>query len=147
MCKLCFDHYVAKGGSLGDVDDFTEKSMLTLIQTYKGTKIPLLRSVAANFRDSQRWAKAGYYGWPTGGSTPPADRSQCEQCKLDYFEGRKPGRLKVSPKGKYKKIGTGEFSVHWASGRAKTFRKNLFGESEGWFGGPTWKPNPKDYDF
>jgi hypothetical protein len=147
MCRLCFDHYEAKGHNLGDVDDFIEKSILQLIRNYKGYNIPRLRSAAANFRDSKRWAKAGYYGWPAGGSTPPADRSQCEQSKLDYFEGRKPGRLKVNPEGKYKTIGTGEFAVHWASGRPKTLRKNRSGESEGCLAAQQWKPNPKDFDF
>jgi hypothetical protein len=148
MCKLCFDHFVAKGGSLSSVDEFTEKSMLTLIQTYKGTNLPFgLRTIAPNFRDSQRWARAGYAGWPTGGATPPGDRSQCAKCSLGYLDGRTPGRLKINNKGNYARIGTGEFAVHWASGRAKTFWSNLWDKSEGWFGGSTWKPNPKDYGF
>ena len=149
MCRECFDHYAGKSGS---VEEYTEKSMLTLIQTYKGTTLPLgILTASPNFRDSQRWARAGYAGWPGGGSTPPPDRSQCTRCALTYDQGKAPGRLKVSPRGTYARLGTGDFSVHWASSRLSTFNKNVnpwsSGKSEGWFGGSTWKLNPKDYGF
>jgi len=66
MCKLCFDHYVAKeGNNLGDIEGFTSKRMLSLIELYK--------SDAKNFGNSQAWALAGYNGWPGGGTPPSGD--------------------------------------------------------------------------
>ncbi len=68
MCKLCFDHYVAKpGDNLSDISNFTSKSMLSLIEIYK--------SDAWNFKNSQGWALAGYNGWPAGGTPPSGDCS------------------------------------------------------------------------
>jgi len=79
MCKLCFDHYVAKSGNnLGDIDNFTSKAMLSMIQLYK--------SDAANFRPSQAWALAGYKWWPAGGTPPSGDcNKECATSCGPYF--------------------------------------------------------------
>lgn len=84
MCKLCHDYlllppkfypenpdpyekYTAKASP--PAENFTKEAMLSLIALYKKT--------AHNFTESQQWAGAGYDGWPSGGTPPAGDRSNC----------------------------------------------------------------------
>ena len=122
--------------------------MLSSITLYKGGGTPFGMKTAGNFHPSQKWAKIGYRGWPSGGGTPAADRGNCSKCSLTYADGWKPGRLPIDRKGKFKAQGTGDFSIHWAKGVAHTFWLNQISDgSDGWFGGSGFKPNPSDYGF
>ena len=77
---------------------FTEGHMRTLIWAYKG-HIWFYRDASGNFEAGKRWASAGYNGWPTGESTPEADRASCAvPCPLAY--GSRGTR-------------TGDFHVNW----------------------------------
>lgn len=82
MCKLCRDHFYAQGRAGANVGytgwmDFTEDSMLDLIDLYK--------SSSANVGPSKAWAVAGRDGWPSGGSPPRGDRPGCApQCSQPY---------------------------------------------------------------
>jgi len=145
MCRACFDHYV----KIGQFDsDYSENSMLSSITLYKGGGVPFIGwTTAGNYHPSQKWAKAGYAGWPNGGGTPDADRGNCTKCSLKYEDGWKPGRLPIDNKVKFKTQGTGEFSVHCAKGVGHTWYLNRKGVSDGWFGGSGFKPNPADYGF
>jgi len=82
MCRLCYDHFYAqhRAGSMPGYTgymDFTESSMLDLIDLYK--------SSSANVGPSKAWAVAGRDGWPAGGAPPPGDRPGCApQCSVPY---------------------------------------------------------------
>jgi hypothetical protein len=65
MCRLCHDHQAPAP----EAEAFTESRMARLIRDYK--------SQARNFIPSLAWARAGYNGWPGGGSPPPGDRAAC----------------------------------------------------------------------
>ncbi len=82
MCRLCYAHFYAHGragampGYTGYMD-FTESSMLDLIDLYK--------SSSGNVGPSKDWAVAGRDGWPSGGTPPGGDRPGCApQCSLPY---------------------------------------------------------------
>lgn len=82
MCRLCYDHFYAQGRAGANVGytgwmDFTERSMLDLIDLYK--------SSSGNVGPSKAWAVAGRDGWPSGGSPPSGDRPRCApQCSQPY---------------------------------------------------------------
>jgi hypothetical protein len=82
MCRLCYDHFYAQGRAGANVGytgwmDFTERSMLDLIDLYK--------SSSGNVGPSKAWAVAGRDGWPSGGSPPSGDRPGCApQCSQPY---------------------------------------------------------------
>jgi hypothetical protein len=77
---------------------FTEGHMRTLIWAYKG-HIWFIRDASGNYEAAKRWASAGYNGWPTGESTPEADRAKCAvPCPLAY--GSRGAQ-------------TGDFHVNW----------------------------------
>ncbi len=90
MCKLCSTYYhdMLNNASWYEIFDndtyrrgilqFTKSGMLGLIDLYK-KYIPLLTldSPAGNIDAAKRWSIAGYDGWPTGVSTPAADRANC----------------------------------------------------------------------
>ena len=82
MCRLCYDHFYAQGRAGANVGytgwmDFTEKSMLDLIDLYK--------SGSGNVAPSKAWAVAGRDGWPSGGKPPKGDRPGCApQCSQPY---------------------------------------------------------------
>lgn len=90
MCKLCFNHYrqMLSDSSWYELIDrdtyqdgilqFSLSGMLGLIDLYK-KYIPLLmlESPAGNIDAAKRWSIAGYNGWPTGATTPVADRGNC----------------------------------------------------------------------
>lgn len=84
MCKLCSDHYTGTQNQSG-INRFTSQEMLDLINDYKGTGITGLATPAANFSESCQWAEAGYNGWPSGGTPPAGDRSNCSPlCPTAY---------------------------------------------------------------
>ncbi len=87
MCKLCFDHYMSNLNSRG-VNRFTKSKMLRLINYYKGTGFSGLSTPSANFAESQQWAEAGYDGWPSGGTPPAGDRSNCSPVCPTPYSGR-----------------------------------------------------------
>jgi hypothetical protein len=87
MCKLCFDHYMSTLNPQG-VNRFTKSKMLRLINYYKGTGFSGLATPAANFAESQQWAAAGYDGWPSGGTPPAGDRSNCSPLCPTRYSGR-----------------------------------------------------------
>jgi len=82
MCRLCYDHFYAKGRAGATVGytgwmDFTERSMLDLIDLHKPS--------SGNSGPSRDWAVAGRDGWPGGGKPPKGDRPGCApQCSLPY---------------------------------------------------------------
>jgi len=82
MCRLCYDHFYAQGRAGANVGytgwmDFTERSMLDLIDLYK--------SSSGNIGPSRDWAVAGRDRWPSGGSPPRGDRPGCApQCSQPY---------------------------------------------------------------
>lgn len=82
MCRLCYDHFYAQGRAGANVGytgwmDFTERSMLDLIELYKPS--------SGNLGPSKSWAVAGRDGWPSGGSPPRGDRPGCApQCSQPY---------------------------------------------------------------
>jgi outer membrane protein OmpA-like peptidoglycan-associated protein len=82
MCRLCYDHFYAlhrAGATIGYTGymDFTESSMIDLIDLYK--------SGSRNVVPSKSWAVAGRDGWPTGGTPPPGDRPGCApECSVPY---------------------------------------------------------------
>lgn len=82
MCRLCYDLFSAehRAGSMPGYTgfmDFTESSMLDLIDLYK--------SSSANVRPSKAWAVAGRDGWSSGRTPPAGDRPGCApQCSLPY---------------------------------------------------------------
>jgi outer membrane protein OmpA-like peptidoglycan-associated protein len=82
MCRLCYDHFYAQGRAGANVGytgwiDFTERSMLDLIDLYKRS--------SDNLVPSKAWAVAGRDGWPSGGSPPSGDRPGCApQCSQPY---------------------------------------------------------------
>lgn len=87
MCKLCFDHYMSTLNPQG-VYRFTKSKMFRLINYYKGTGFSGLATPAANFAESQQWAAAGYDGWPSGGTPPAGDRSNCLPLCPTRYHGR-----------------------------------------------------------
>jgi outer membrane protein OmpA-like peptidoglycan-associated protein len=82
MCRLCYDHFYAMhraGATVGYTGymDFTEASMLDLIDLYK--------SGSRNIGPSKAWSVAGRDGWPAGGTPPPGDRPNCKpECSVPY---------------------------------------------------------------
>jgi outer membrane protein OmpA-like peptidoglycan-associated protein len=82
MCRLCYDHFYAlhrAGATIGYTGymDFTESSMIDLIDLYK--------SGSSNVVPSKSWAVAGRDGWPAGGTPPPGDRPGCApECSVPY---------------------------------------------------------------
>jgi hypothetical protein len=191
MMRLCHDFYSAliakmstwdRYNPFGDYvkdknaeDSYTEDDMLDWIKMYKGTRREVYwvlggpppgtvwRDVADNFVDSQKWASAGYRGWPMGGSTPAGDRSGCAQCSLNYYDGRSASRLPhhTNPDGTigFNKIATGEFSIHWVYKKwpagwtllkEKTRKTSTpTSDPDEYFGGgdPDWHPDPHDYGY
>jgi hypothetical protein len=84
MCKLCYDHYDAKGDATGRAR-FTQAKMEYWINYYKGTGPSGTGTPSGNFGPSRDWAIAGYAGWPGGGTPPPGDRSSCSpSCPTPY---------------------------------------------------------------
>lgn len=84
MCRLCYDHFYAQGRAGANVGytgymDFTEDSMVDLIDLYK--------SSSANVGPSKAWAIAGRDGWPNGGSPPRGDRSGCAPDCIEPYNG------------------------------------------------------------
>lgn len=82
MCRLCYDHFYTQGRAGANVGytgwmDFTERSMLDLIDLYKPS--------SGNVGPSKAWAVAGRDGWPSRGSPPSGDRPGCApQCSQPY---------------------------------------------------------------
>lgn len=82
MCRLCHDHFYSQGRAGANVGytgwmDFTERSMLDLIDLYK--------SSSGNVGPSKDWAVAGRDRWPSGGNPPSGDRPGCApQCSKPY---------------------------------------------------------------
>lgn len=91
MFDLCRRHFSAIGSTRAS--DYTVSEMLDWINKYKGTGFTGLSTPSANFRESQRWSLAGFYGWPAT-SDPPADRSNCAPVCPTAYSGP-------------------PFSVHW----------------------------------
>lgn len=92
MCRLCHDHYSATGNTDG-VERFTESEMVSWINFYKGTGWSGLGTPSGNFIPSRDWASAGFAGWPSGGTAPGGDRSNCTpNCPTPF---------------------SGSFTVHW----------------------------------
>jgi hypothetical protein len=74
MCRLCFDHLTATDPK--EAARFSEPKMLSLIFDYKGPGSIL--GTGANWAMCQEWSKAGYRGWPSGGTPPsPGDKANC----------------------------------------------------------------------
>jgi hypothetical protein len=74
MCKLCSDHLMATNPA--EASRFTESEMLHLIDRYKGPGSII--GAGANFAMCQQWSRAGYQGWPSGGTPPsPGDKANC----------------------------------------------------------------------
>ena len=85
MCRLCADYYLSIPLINTGFARFTRRSMEDLIDLYKGHGFTGLATPSANYRESVRWANAGYDGWPSGGSPPPGDRSNCSPlCPTPY---------------------------------------------------------------
>jgi hypothetical protein len=103
MCRLCYDHYMHLAEDaqkelkatawwhvidewrlsedmkhdIDVADEYNEGAMARMVWAYKG-KVPVLRDAAANYEASQKWAEAGYNGWPGSASTPSGDRPNCD---------------------------------------------------------------------
>jgi hypothetical protein len=98
MCKLCQDEAFFQVWRFQDPSDnvtptegllfYNPISVWFAILARKG-KIPFYRKNAAdNYEGSQKWAAAGYSGWPSGGSTPESDRPTCwPVCSIPYSHG------------------------------------------------------------
>jgi hypothetical protein len=72
MARLCSDEF---GGW-----EFSERAMRALVDLYK-----LAGAAGANVGTARAWASTGYHGWPSGGSPPSGDRSNCSpSCPLPY---------------------------------------------------------------
>ncbi|PTR34029.1 uncharacterized protein DUF4157 [Luteibacter sp. OK325] len=67
---------------------FSRSNMKTLVDLYKGTGVSGLATPSANFNATLAWAFAGYDGWPSGGSTPPGDRSNCKPMCPSQYTGK-----------------------------------------------------------
>jgi len=93
MCKLCLDYlrrYPNKRFFAGT--EFSESEMLFLINLYKFWGL-----AGANLAAAKAWASAGYHGWPSGGSPPSGDRSNCTPAcpsAYQYSEGREGGLIR-----------------------------------------------------
>lgn len=73
MFKLC---------SALDFDTFNLDEALSWIRFYKK---PFGFQKGANLPTALQWAKAGYSGWPSGGTPSPGDRPKCKPlCPLPY---------------------------------------------------------------
>lgn len=72
MSRLCSNEF---GGA-----EFSETAMRALVDLYK---LGGLRG--DNVSTAKAWASAGYHGWPSGGSPPSGDRSNCSpSCPTPY---------------------------------------------------------------
>ncbi len=61
-------------------------SVWLAIWYYKGEVPFKTQEASANYGLSQKWAAAGYSGWPSGGSTPESDRPTCLPiCSIPYL--------------------------------------------------------------
>lgn len=69
MCRLCAAYYLSIPLISTGYARFTRNAMRDLINLYK--------SGATNVAPSIAWAEAGHDGWPSGGSPPTGDRSNC----------------------------------------------------------------------
>jgi len=81
MCKLCHD-FLAKNpsSSIWGGMQFTEPEMVFYIGLYK-----LGGMAGANADTAKAWARAGYHGWPSGGTPPAGDKSGCApRCPTNY---------------------------------------------------------------
>lgn len=92
MCKLCQNEALFRlrlaPNSLKLPEGlflYNPISVWLAILAYKG-EIPFVREEASdNYEESQKWAAAGYRGWPSGGSTPESDRPTCwPVCPIPY---------------------------------------------------------------
>ncbi|HSZ60715.1 MAG TPA: DUF4157 domain-containing protein [Terriglobales bacterium] len=84
MCKLCYDYYYSIMRVNTGFTRFTKSAMLELIDRYKGQGFTGLGTPSANFKESERWALAGYDGWPSA-SSPRGDRANCSpHCPIPY---------------------------------------------------------------
>lgn len=86
MCDLCYGHFWSigrAGATLGYTGylDFDRSSMEALIHLHKTFPFE-----GGNIAESKAWARAGYAGWPFGGTPPAGDRPGCApQCSLPYM--------------------------------------------------------------
>jgi outer membrane protein OmpA-like peptidoglycan-associated protein len=85
MCRLCANYYLSIPLINTGYARFTKSAMRNLINLYKGSGFSGFATPSGNFRESVAWADAGYDGWPSGGSPPVGDRSNCTPiCPLPY---------------------------------------------------------------
>ena len=88
MCKLCRD-FLTKNPTtrfFGGMQ-FTEGEMVTLVELYKAGGL-----TGSNVGPAKEWARAGYHGWPSGGTPPPGDRPTClPVCPTHYHDSQGVG--------------------------------------------------------
>jgi len=85
MCKLCRDRFPSRafwGGMR-----FTEPEMVLLVDLYKAGGL-----AGENVGPAKAWARAGYRGWPSGGSPPPGDKPNCRPACPTPYQGSDWGR-------------------------------------------------------
>ncbi len=73
IMKQCSNHFKGSDPEIRAL--FSELSMLMAIYAYKGPSP--ISGDKGNWKSSMQWGKAGYHGWPNGGTSPKGDRSHC----------------------------------------------------------------------
>jgi hypothetical protein len=70
-------------GRVGSMCGFTKTKMTTYAGWWKATKPKDSTPEDDLPGQAERWTAAGYDGWPSGGGTPPPERTDCPECIID----------------------------------------------------------------